>query len=150
MQVAAQSLAHAKGGFDLACSLPEPGARDGCSGTARTCGVVGSRRLARGLATLVGLLTKQLPNRAFTTPEEGLVLWIRLPHGSSTELARVARQHGVAILPGTAVSPSGGGDDRIRVPFTLSRKDLADATQRLASAWHAYERSTTLRSRVVV
>lgn len=143
-------LAHAKGVLDLASSLPSQVL---ATAMLRHGHDLRRRRLEEaraGLATLVGLMAKHLPNWTFTTPEGGLVLWVRLPHGSSTELARVARQHGVAILPGTAVSPSGGGDDRIRVPFTLSRKELADAVQRLASAWQAYERSTTLRSRVVV
>ena len=143
-------LAHTKGVLDLASSLPS---QILATAVLRHGGELRKRRLEEarvGLQTLEALMGKHLPAWTYAAPSGGLVLWARLPHGSATDLARIARQHGVAILPGTEVSASGGGDDRVRIPFTLPRRDLSDAIARLGRAWSAYDRSTTLRSRVVV
>jgi len=143
-------LAHTKGVLDLATSLPS---QILATVMLRHGDELRRRRLDEArtaLSIVTGLLAKHLPSWTYAPPSGGLVLWVRLPHGSATELARVARQNGVAILPGTAVSPSGGADDRIRLPYTLPRRDLVDAVTRLARAWQTYEQSSTLRSRVVV
>jgi DNA-binding transcriptional MocR family regulator len=143
-------LGHAKGVIDLASSLPSQAL---ATAMLRHGHELRRRRIEEaraGLAALADLLAKHLPSWTYTAPAGGLVLWVKLPQGSATEFARMARQHGVAILPGTAVSPSNAGDDRIRIPFSASRTELADAMPRLARAWHAYERSPSARTRVLV
>lgn len=48
-----------------------------------------------------------------------------LPHwdfqeagGDGSAFVQVALRHGVAVLPGSALDPTGGSADRLRIPFT--------------------------------
>jgi 2-aminoadipate transaminase len=51
-------------------------------------------------------------------PEGGLYLWVGLPEGANTvPAAEKARQEGVAYLPGSSFSPSGGGKNFLRLCF---------------------------------
>ncbi|HZD71797.1 MAG TPA: PLP-dependent aminotransferase family protein [Actinomycetes bacterium] len=93
----------------------------------------------RSRATLLGsLVSTLLAGWSFAAPAGGLVLWAKLPHGSASELAEVARANGVLILPGSMTSPSGWFDDHVRLPYVARPEVLEQGVQRLARAWESY------------
>ncbi len=75
-------------------------------------------------------------------PLGGQSLWVRLPGADASAFAQLAIRHGVSVIPGPLVSPNGGGDDRIRLPFVADPPVLDTAVELLARAWRAYERRT--------
>ena len=97
------------------------------------------------LAVLADSLERQLPDWSWKAPRGGLALWARLPEGSATELAHVARRHGVAIVPGSVMSPTGSYDDFVRLPIDHEPHVLEEGVRRLALAWSSYR--TTARER---
>jgi DNA-binding transcriptional MocR family regulator len=82
-------------------------------------------------------LRERLPEWSWQEPLGGLTLWVRLPAPLSEDLARVAAQHGVAIVPGPVHSPARQFADRLRLPYVLDEATLTDAVARLARAWKA-------------
>ena len=83
-------------------------------------------------------LEQHLPDWEWTRPEGGLSIWVRLPHGSATELAQLALRHRVALVPGPYFDPHGRHDRFLRLPYVLSEAALELGAKRLAEAWHAY------------
>ncbi len=67
-------------------------------------------------------------------PAGGTFLWVDLQGASSTRLSAAARAVGVRVPPGTRFSTSGTHDRFLRVPFTASPAELAEAVQRLRRA----------------
>lgn len=102
--------------------------------------VVQRRRqeMADRLDLAVELLAEELPEWSWQYPRGGRSLWLRLPKGDATELARVALRHGVAVLPGPMFSPDGGHRDRVRIFFVQPRDVLSAGLQRLGRAWAEY------------
>jgi DNA-binding transcriptional MocR family regulator len=94
--------------------------------------------VAGRLAVLEDLLEQELPDWSWRRPEGGLSAWARLPDGSSTELAQIARRHGVLVAPGPVMSPTGRFDDYVRIPFDYEPDTLRQGVSRLARAWRAY------------
>jgi DNA-binding transcriptional MocR family regulator len=90
---------------------------------------------------LASMLAHHLESWRHTPPAGGLVLWAKLPHGSATDLAAVARHTGVVILPGPMTSPSARYDDHIRLPFIAEPTLLEEGVRRLSQAWQTYNRS---------
>jgi DNA-binding transcriptional MocR family regulator len=83
---------------------------------------------------LVTALAERLPAWQVRVPAGGLVLWSRLPPGtSSTALAAAAGDHGLRLAAGPRFSASGGGDDRLRLPFTRPVDELEQAVTRLVA-----------------
>jgi DNA-binding transcriptional MocR family regulator len=72
-------------------------------------------------------------------PPGGQNLWIRLPGADASAFAQVAIRHGVSIIPGPLVSPTGAGGDRFRLPFVAEPQLLETAVERLASAWRSFQ-----------
>jgi DNA-binding transcriptional MocR family regulator len=104
----------------------------------------------RARATLLGsLVSTLLPGWSFVEPAGGLVLWTKLPHGSASELAEIARRAGVLILPGSMTSPSGWFDDHVRLPYVAKPEILDEGMRRLADAWQAYGGTDVGREREV-
>lgn len=95
-------------------------------------------QLTAGLNALTSLLAAHLPDWSWSRPRGGACLWVHVPGDSVTNFAHVARQFGVAILPGTVFSPDGMNDDRTRLPYALPGSTLSAGVQRLAHAWSAY------------
>ena len=89
-------------------------------------------------ALLGSLVSTRLPGWSFAEPAGGLVLWTKLPHGSASELAQVARANGTLILPGSMTSPSGWFDDHVRLPYVARPEVLEQGVLRLARAWQSY------------
>jgi DNA-binding transcriptional MocR family regulator len=98
-------------------------------------------RLASARKKLMGeLLTERLPEWEWSTPVGGSALWIRLPDTDARVFAQVALRHGVEVVAGQAMDPSGSHDDYLRVPFAYSEQVLDDAVTRLARAWQELRR----------
>ncbi|MFI7635944.1 PLP-dependent aminotransferase family protein [Nonomuraea sp. NPDC049400] len=93
--------------------------------------------LARRRDHMSAALATALPEWSWTTPRGGLSLWVRLPGTDTTHFADIAREHGVAVAPGTMFSPDGRHRDRIRISFALPPALLDQAVSLLARAWSA-------------
>ncbi|WP_344485316.1 PLP-dependent aminotransferase family protein [Nonomuraea monospora] len=85
-------------------------------------------------------LSAHLPEWTWTRPAGGLSVWARLPGADTDRFAAVAREHGVAVAPGSLFSPDGRHRDRLRLSFALPPDLLDQAIADLAQAWRAYER----------
>ena len=96
------------------------------------------REVAGRLAVLQDLLPRGLPDWSWRRPAGGLTVWARLPDGSASDLAQVARRHGVLIAPGPVMSATGRFDDYVRLPFDYPPETLREGIGRLARAWRAY------------
>ena len=90
------------------------------------------------LDRLTKLLKEHLPSWKWKEPAGGLSLWVELPEGDANAFAQVALRHGVAVVPGTLASPTGGCADRLRLPFVLDAAPMREGVERLARAWAAY------------
>ena len=97
------------------------------------------RRQARErLDHTMRLLARHLPSWKFRRPAGGLSLWLQIPFGDVAELATLARRRAVAIVPGTANSPTGRFHDHLRLPFVGNPDQVAEGIERLAAAWEEY------------
>ena len=96
------------------------------------------REMRERLDRLTKLLARHLPSWTWEPPSGGLSLWVRLPQGDANAFAQVALRHGVAVVPGTLASSSGGCADRLRIPFVLDAAPMREGVERLARAWTAY------------
>jgi DNA-binding transcriptional MocR family regulator len=85
------------------------------------------------------LLERWLPSWLRTSPAGGVTIWARLPFGDAEVLARVARDHGVAIVPGMHFSVDGSTAAYVRLPFALPPQVLEAGVRRLAEAWREYD-----------
>jgi len=96
------------------------------------------------------LLGKELPEWTWREPQGGWCLWARLPAGSSRELAPLADEEGVAIVPGSVMSAYGDFDDYVRLPLGHSEKTLRLGIARLARAWSRYRQAASDATRLHV
>ncbi|TDU84396.1 DNA-binding transcriptional MocR family regulator [Kribbella voronezhensis] len=98
-------------------------------------------RLATGRRKLMGqLLTERLPEWTWQEPDGGSALWIRLTDTDARMFAQVALRHGVEVVAGRAMDPTGQHDDHLRVPFSYPAEVMSDAVDRLAAAWRELRR----------
>lgn len=99
-----------------------------------------SRRLelTQYFDTAYELLEKYLPSWRVDRPAGGLSLWVEIPAGTTTDLASVAIDHGIRILPGAMMSTLGKPSRRLRLPVTRDQQIMREAMRRLARAWEAY------------
>lgn len=104
------------------------------------------RTLAERSAILCELLAERLPSWSFEVPLGGLSLWVKLPYGSATGLARVAQSHGVTVTAGSVFSVADSFDDHLRIPFVQPEEILREGVDRLAHAWHEYQPRPQVRS----
>ncbi|WP_218917394.1 PLP-dependent aminotransferase family protein [Luteipulveratus mongoliensis] len=97
-----------------------------------------ARRSEEGAARLRAmedLLHDRLPDWRWDTPAGGSALWIELPDTDARVFAQVARRHGVEVVAGRAMDPTGAHDAYLRLPFTYSQERMTQAVDRLAAAW---------------
>lgn len=88
---------------------------------------------------LAALLRRLLPSWSFQLPAGGLFLWVELPAGDSREFAQLALRHGVAVIPGPAMSATESSTRRLRIPFFWEAETLVEGVRRLAAAWREYQ-----------
>jgi len=81
------------------------------------------------------LLEAHLPDWRWRVPDGGSALWVELPDTDAQVFAQVALRHGVEVVPGSAMDPTGAHDTHIRLPFTFSGDTLAELVRRLSGAW---------------
>jgi DNA-binding transcriptional MocR family regulator len=84
-------------------------------------------------------LAWQLPEWDAPPVPGGQTLWARLPGADGTSFAQAALRHGVAVLPGSGLDPSGRSEDRVRLHFRAPPGQLTEAVRRLAEAWRGYQ-----------
>jgi DNA-binding transcriptional MocR family regulator len=90
-------------------------------------------------AVLDELLQAWLPSWRRTSPAGGLTIWARLPFGDGEEVARLARDRGVEIVPGVHFSVDGSTTGYVRLPFSLPPQVLEAGVRRLTEAWRDLE-----------
>lgn len=84
---------------------------------------------------LAAALRTHLPDWRFRLPDGGLSMWVRMPHGSATQLAAAITPHGVHFAPGPVFSVEGGNDNWLRLPFAKPEEQLTQAVQTIAKVW---------------
>lgn len=104
---------------------------------ARTAGLRAGRDL------LCALLRDRLPEWELEPPPGGLALWVHLPQGNAIEFTEIARRHGVAVIPGPALSVDDGNRRAVRIVFDRPAEVLERGVERLVDAWKDYRSGTT-------
>jgi DNA-binding transcriptional MocR family regulator len=89
---------------------------------------------------LAALLTAQLPGWRWRSPDGGSALWVELPGTDAAVFAQVALRHGVDVVPGAVMDPSGAHDSYLRLPFTFPVDILTELVERLRRAWTELQR----------
>jgi DNA-binding transcriptional MocR family regulator len=84
-------------------------------------------------------LARHLPGWEVPPVPGGQTLWARLPGADGTSFAQAALRHGVAVLSGSGLDPSGRSEDRVRLHFRAPPGQLTEAVRRLAEAWRGYQ-----------
>lgn len=84
---------------------------------------------------LLSGLARRLPALRAARPPGGLNLWVELPERVSTPLVAAAERHGLLLTPGPRFHAGAGGENRVRLPYTLPEPVLDEALERLAAAW---------------
>lgn len=87
---------------------------------------------------MLDLLGELLPSWGVMHPRGGLCAWATLPQGNAVDFAEVARQHGVAVQPGPALSVDDGNRRSLRIVFARPEATLTEGVHRLAVAWGRY------------
>jgi len=88
---------------------------------------------------LAAAVARRLPDWRFRIPPGGLSLWVQLPSGNAEEFAELALEHGVAVVPGPALSVDEGNRRALRLAFVEPEERLVEAVDRLARAWDRYD-----------
>ena len=104
------------------------------------------------LGVLTAALERWLPDWTFEPPLGGLSLWTQLPEPESAQLARVAVEHGVTVVPGSTFTMGEQRHaDRVRLPFVAPPDVLEEGVRRLATAWrHVRDRGEAPRRQAQV
>ncbi|GAA2897947.1 putative GntR-family regulatory protein [Actinoplanes cyaneus] len=97
-----------------------------------------SRLLAARHDHLCAELREHLPEWRFERADGGQTLWVRLPHGDAASYAQAALRHGVAVLAGGSLDPSGASLDHLRIPFVAEPEVLSAVVRSMAGAWHGF------------
>ena len=97
---------------------------------------------------MIEALEKYMPKNdglSWTRPDGGLFVWMRLPEEiDATEMLRDAIEHKVAYVPGATAYVDGGGQNTLRLAFSLATPETIDeGIQRLAKVVKAAIESKT-------
>lgn len=98
---------------------------------------------------MVAAMRRELPAASFDVPEGGYYLWLELPAGTDAdEVARLARDAGVVVLPGSKFFARGDvahPKHCVRVAFSHATADEIDeGVRRLAAAYGSAVAATTV------
>jgi DNA-binding transcriptional MocR family regulator len=102
--------------------------------------------LNRNLALASDLLRDLLPSWRWRRPRGGPSLWIELPCGTASAFSQVALRYGVEVIPGEQMSPTGGDERNLRLPYTAEPPVLEETMRRMSQAWDTYAPSDAPRS----
>ena len=102
-------------------------------------------RLRRSRTRLVAALQREVPDWDVPVPPGGLVLWCRLPRGSSSALAATAERHGLRLAAGPRFGAGTSHDDRLRLPYVHDADVLDAAVTRLGGAYAEVVDGTPVR-----
>lgn len=89
------------------------------------------------------VLGRVLPDFACEVTDGGGTLWLGMPRGASRPFTEVAKRHGVAVVPGAALSASGASDGYLRVALGPDAAGFEEGIARLARAWAQYDQRST-------
>ena len=81
---------------------------------------------------LLDALARQLPDWEAPVPPGGLVVWCRLPSGSSTTVVSAAAGRGLLLAAGPRFGTGHSFDDRLRLPYTQPVQVIEAAVEQLA------------------
>ncbi|WP_280478283.1 PLP-dependent aminotransferase family protein [Nocardia cyriacigeorgica] len=87
---------------------------------------------------LLSALAERLPDWTVPAVPGGQTVWARLPYGDGDSFAQTALRHGVSVLAGSGLDPTGRSNDFVRLHFRHPEPTLDTAVERLAQAWGAY------------
>ncbi|TLG05811.1 PLP-dependent aminotransferase family protein [Nocardia cyriacigeorgica] len=87
---------------------------------------------------LLTALAERLPDWSCPAVAGGQTVWARLPYGDGDSLAQTALRHGVSVLGGRGLDPTGRSNDCVRLHFRHPESVLDTAVERLALAWGDY------------
>lgn len=92
---------------------------------------------------MAAALRRELPEASFVLPDGGFFIWLHLPEGvNAGDLAPLALQHGVEVLPGSRCYSDGSGDDYIRLAFSETPAgQIEEAVRRLGAAVRALRKA---------
>jgi DNA-binding transcriptional MocR family regulator len=120
----------------------QPAARQPAAGAVDEVAVERREQLRPRRDLLCRLLSERLPTWSWRRPAGGLSVWATLPHGNAEEFAELAlRTHGVAVVPGPALSVDEGNRRSLRLVYACPEPDLEQGIERLAAAWADYRPS---------
>lgn len=90
---------------------------------------------ARKWELLRDALERRLPADArWTTPRGGFFTWLTLPGRDATEVARLAAERNVGVVPGALFYPDGRGGENLRLSFSMvDESQVATGVELLAS-----------------
>jgi 2-aminoadipate transaminase len=77
---------------------------------------------------------------SWTTPHGGFFSWLTLPGRDAAEVARLAAERGVAVVPGALFYPDGRGGENLRLSFSMVDESL------IARGVETLAQSTTMSS----
>ena len=101
-------------------------------------------------ALLKSLLAQHLPDWQPGPGVGGMSLWVRLPAPMSTALSAAASRLGLDLPAGPRFGVDGTLERFVRVPYALPEKQLTEAVELLARAWHAVTGATAPEPQSVV
>src|SRR5690606_37868206 len=87
---------------------------------------------------LLSLLADRLGSWEVVHPNGGMCAWVTLPQGNAVDFVEVARQHGVAVQPGPALSVDDGNRRALRIVFARPEETIVEGVDRLVAAWERY------------
>jgi DNA-binding transcriptional MocR family regulator len=135
---------------DLGSSLPSQTLATAVLGDLPRISALRAGQLGACLELASRLLREHLPEWRFRDPGGGQSLWLRLPGGDGDSFAQTALKHGVAVVPGSLLSPDRGFRDHIRLQFLQPPELIEEGVQRLARAWDDDAATASRRDLTVV
>lgn len=97
--------------------------------------VARSERMRAGRDLVRQLITELLPEWRLPDTAGGVGYWVGLGRPASSQLALMARTHGVVISAGPRFGIDGEHERHFRMPFTADLDDIRAGISKLAVAW---------------
>jgi DNA-binding transcriptional MocR family regulator len=130
-----QALAHRRASIDLGTPIVEQLAAAHLLADDENALAARRALLRERRAALLTLVLARLPDWRVSSPPGGLSLWAELPAPVSTALAATSERFGVRLAAGPRFGVDGAFERFVRLPFTLTPDELAQAVERLALAY---------------